>query len=56
MDSICAVCAASEQCPCYGACDEGNYEQCDEVLAVFIEDCRAEYHKAWAEYIKKFND
>lgn len=56
MHSICAVCAASEQCPCYGACDEGNYGQCDEVLAVFIEDCRDEYHKAWAEYIKKFND
>lgn len=56
MNSICAVCAAGEFCQCYGACDEGNYEQCDEVLAVFIEDERSEYRKAWVEYIKKFED
>lgn len=56
MDSICAVCAASEQCHCYGACDDGDYEQCDEVLAVLVEDFRSEYRKAWLEYTKKFND
>lgn len=56
MDNICAVCAAGEYCQRYGVCDESNYERCDKVLAMLIEDERSEYRKAWIEYIKKFED
>lgn len=55
MNSVCAVCAASDSCPYYGAHDEGNFEQCDEILAILVEDGRSEYRKAWEAYIKKFN-
>ena len=54
MNDKCSCCEAATYCPYVDRQD--CEEQCDKVIERMVERHRREYHKAWKDYIRQFDD